>query len=101
MQAAETGIDFQVTQGSGPVQLTSLLQFPVPVSTAVAVLTGFRARFVSQNGDHHLGELDVGLQTSIRDDGVVATTATFGLRDRSGDWDDLYYGRVDFTVIGF
>jgi len=37
----------------------------------------------------------------MRDDGVVATAVTFGLRDRSGDWDDLYYGRVEFTVIGF
>jgi hypothetical protein len=50
--------------------------------------------------DHHLGELDVRLQTRIESDGDVTITATFGLRDPSGNWDDFYGGRIEFAVIG-
>ena len=30
----------------------------------------------------------------------VVVSATFGLRDWSGDWDDKYDGQVFFTVVG-
>jgi hypothetical protein len=98
MQVIDAAITFQVTRGTGPVQLRRLVQFDAPVSSAVAILTGFRASYVSD--DHHLGNLDIRLDTDREDDRLVAIMVTFGLRDWSGSWDDRYDGRVEFTVIG-
>jgi hypothetical protein len=99
MQVVDTAMTFQLTRGSGPVQLNRFVQFESPVSAAVAMLTGFTASFYPRT-DHHLGELDVRLQTRIESDGDVTITVTFGLRDRSGNWDDFYDGRIEFAVIG-
>lgn len=54
----------------------------------------------ANDGDHHLGKLDVRLDASLLDSSNVRVTATFGLRDRSRSWDDRYEGQVFFSVVG-
>lgn len=75
------------------------ISFPTPITKASAVLTGFVVEF-SGGDDHHLGKLDVFLDTALLGGSQARVTARFGLRDWSGDWDDKYDGRVDFAVIG-
>jgi hypothetical protein len=43
--------------------------------------------------------MDVRLDTAVTGS-TVRVTATFGLRDWSGNWDDRYEGQVFFTVVG-
>jgi hypothetical protein len=64
---------------------------------AVAILTGTSFGF-SQPDDHHLGAVNVRLDTGIDDD-VVTVTGTFGVRDWSGEWDDDYEGTIQFLLL--
>jgi hypothetical protein len=72
---------------------------PAPVTTATAILTGMNVEY-SHNDDHHLGNLQVGVSGALLDPTTVRVTATYGLRDWSGNWDDDYDGQVFFAVIG-
>jgi hypothetical protein len=63
----------------------------------VAILTGTDFGF-SPRDDHHLGLVNVRLDTSIDDD-VVTVTGTFGVRDWSGEWDDDYEGTIQFLLL--
>jgi hypothetical protein len=99
MEIVKDTITFGQTEGSGPQVQTKDVTFPGPVTKVTAVLTGFVAEY-SEGDDHHLGKVDVFLDTSLLGGNVVRVTARFGLRDWSGDWDDKYDGRVDFAVIG-
>lgn len=81
-----------------PPQTVSV-SFPSPVSRAVAILTGFNARFSPEGGDHHLGQLDVRVQTAAPAGSSVPVTVSFDLRDWSGNRDDYYEGQVFFTVV--
>jgi hypothetical protein len=47
-----------------------------------------------------LGNLDVRLDAALLDSTNVRVTATFGLRDWSGSWDDRYEGQTSFSVVG-
>jgi len=91
---------FGPVSGSGPQVNTTTVTFPSSVTQATAILTGFIGEFSGGN-DHHLGQLDV--QVAVPAGGVSGATVivnvTFGLRDWSGNWDDLYDGQVFFTVI--
>jgi hypothetical protein len=94
-------IKFNSHEGSGPQQSPPQeVMFPVAVTQAVAILTGFNAAF-TPNDDHNLGNLEVRLNAVI--DSLapqrVTVTAWFGLRDWSDEWDDKYEGTVDFAVI--
>ena len=93
--------DFPTTSGSGPQSLSLSFSFEHRISKASAVLLGYEAFFM--NGDHNFGRLIVNLDTQIVNDPAagqqVVVTATFGLRDFSGDWDDPYTGRVQFVLI--
>jgi hypothetical protein len=71
--------------------------FNSPVNQAVAILTGTEFGF-SARDDHHLGLVNVRLDTSIDDD-VVTVTGTFGVRDWNGDWDDDYEGTIQFLLL--
>jgi len=73
--------------------------FASAVSRATAILTGFNVQFSPQGGDHHLGQLDVRLSTGAPSGTTVPVTASFDLRDWSGDRDDFYEGEVFFTVV--
>jgi hypothetical protein len=65
---------------------------------ATAIMTGMRAAFTRSDGDHELGNLEVRLSSTLTGS-TVRVTATFGLRDWSGEWDDEYEGQVFFAVI--
>ena len=100
MEIANSSINFGRFEGSGPRTQTSDVIMPGVVSSASAVLTGFNVQFSSNDGDHHLGNLDVRLAASLLSSTNVRVTATFGLRDWSGSWDDRYEGQIFFSVIG-
>lgn len=99
MQVITSSISFPPARGSGPRNNFSDVVMPAPVTTFTALLTGFSAEF-SNGNDHHLGNLNVQLNAALLNPTTVRVTATFGLRDWSGDWDDNYDGQVFFTVIG-
>ena len=92
-------ITFGNHEGSGPRTATQDVAFGTALTQATAILTGFNVSFVQSDGDHHLGNLDVRLTSSIIGTSV-RVQATFGLRDWSGNWDDKYAGQIFFTVVG-
>jgi hypothetical protein len=99
MEIRNASITFNRFEGSGPRQTSTDVDFGTALSTATAILTGFNLGFSSNDGDHHLGNLDVRLDADIIGT-TVRVTATFGLRDWSGDWDDKYEGQIFFAVVG-
>jgi hypothetical protein len=100
MQIKRGEVSFGRFSGSGPRQAVADIVMDAPISSATAVLTGFNAQFSSDDGDHHLGNLDVRLDAELLDSSNVRVTATFGLRDWSNHWDDRYEGQVFFAVVG-
>jgi len=99
MQIVPGTITFGPTSGSGPQVSSTTVTFPSAVTQATAILTGFTAEF-SGGDDHHLGRLDVRVSAGPPNGADVVVTATFGLRDWSGNWDDKYDGQIFFTVVG-
>lgn len=99
MQLRSASVTFGRFEGSGPRQTFQDVTFPAPVSSATAILTGFNVSFTPSDGDHNLGNLDVRLDASAVDATNIRVTATFGLRDWSGNWDDQYEGTVFFAVV--
>lgn len=86
-------LDFSLPlSGSGPRTASATVVFPRTVNSAVAGLTGYTAEY-SGGDDHHLGLLEIKLDTTINDN-AVTVDGKFGLRDWSGNWDDEYDGRV-------
>jgi len=63
----------------------------------VAGLAGYVAEF-SNNDDHHVGRLEIRLETTVLSN-TVTVTGLLGVRDWSGDWDDEYDGTIDMTVV--
>ena len=98
MQVRNGSITLPRFKGSGPRSNFADVTFTNPVTTAVAMLSGFQASFSSNDGDHHLGNLDIRLNSVVTGN-AVRVTATFGLRDWSGSWDDNYEGQVLFAVV--
>jgi hypothetical protein len=82
------------------LQATADVAFSAAVSAVTSFLTGFNVSFTPSDGDHHLGNLDVRLSTNLLNPTTARVTATFGLRDWNGNWDDRYEGRVFFAVVG-
>jgi hypothetical protein len=81
------------------VPQTVTVNFASAVSRATAILTGFNVQFSPQDGDHHLGQLDVRLSTGAPSGTTVPVTVFFDLRDWSDNRDDFYEGQVFFTVV--
>ena len=100
MEIANSTINFGRFEGSGPRTESDTVTLSGPITSATAVLTGFNVQFSSNDGDHHLGNLDVRLRADLLTTTTVRVTATFGLRDWSGSWDDRYEGQIFFSVIG-
>lgn len=100
MQIMSDNIRFNRTRGDGPQRASAEVVFPAEVTQATVLLTGFDVAF-SPRDDHHLGNLEVRLESGI--DPLarrrVNVDAIFGLRDWSGDWDDNYEGVIFFTVV--
>jgi hypothetical protein len=99
MEVQNSNITFGRFEGSGPRQATQDVIFTTTPSVATAILTGFNVSFSPSDGDHNLGNLDVRLDSVIMGT-TVRVTATFGLRDWSGTWDDKYEGQIFFSVVG-
>jgi hypothetical protein len=99
MEIRNSNITFNRFEGSGPRQTSTDVDFGTTLTTATAILTGFTLGFSSSDGDHNLGNLDVRLDAEIIGT-MVRVTATFGLRDWSGDWDDQYEGQIFFAAVG-
>ncbi|MCY7342542.1 MAG: hypothetical protein LH603_12030 [Pseudonocardia sp.] len=76
------------------------MTFSGPVATPSAVLTGMDYGFSQEDGDHHLGQVNIRVDAAtLPGSNDVRVTATFGVRDWSGDWDDDYEGTVHFAVL--
>jgi hypothetical protein len=97
MEIRTDSIAFGRFKDSGPRTLTKDIAFPSVVARAFAVLTGTTFGF-SPNDDHHLGSVDIKVDAAVLGT-TVRVTATFGVRDWSGDWDDDYEGDVHFAVL--
>jgi hypothetical protein len=99
---------FIFPKAKGKIQKDSKdVPFPVAISTAEAILTGSNVRFTNEPhhwyeppSDHELGNLQVQLTTEIIDSMNVRVSATYQLRDWSGDLDDNYEGEIYFVVVG-
>lgn len=102
MRITRGTIVFNRDRGFGPRTSDTTVEMDGDVAIAEAILTGFNARIGPRGRGRPLGMLDVRLSTEIDDDDPreVKVTATFGLRDWSGDWDDEYEGEIHFAVIG-
>src|SRR6202049_967595 len=90
---------FPQHSGSGPQTESLVVTFSGTVVAAVAVLTGYDVKFSPVDGDHHLGRLDVAVDTKEVIGQKVQVFITFGLRDWSGNWDDRYEGVINFAVL--
>jgi len=83
--------------GSGPRTQDTPVIFPTAVSDAAVGITGYTVAY-GNNDDHHVGLIDVQVSLTINDN-VVIVHSEFGLRDWSGNWDDAYYGSIEFVVL--
>lgn len=99
MQIRTGSITFGTFENSGPRSDFVDVTFSAALTQATAILTGMDVKFSPSEGDHHLGNLDIRLNTTVTG-ATVRVTATFGLRDWSGNWDDRYEGQIFFAVIG-
>jgi hypothetical protein len=98
MDIRNASLDFSLPlSGSGPRSASMTVVFPRAVNTAVAGLTGYAAEYSGGN-DHHVGLLEIKLDTTINDN-TVTVDGRLGLRDWSGNWDDEYDGSIDFVVV--
>src|SRR5258707_1316466 len=84
--------------GSGPrVATAQPIIFSRNVNTAAVGITGYKVGYV-QGHDRPMGSIEIRVE-SITTANVVTVTATLGLRDWSGNWDDAYQGTIEFAVI--
>lgn len=97
MELRMDSLDFSMpVSGSGPRSASRTLVFPRNVRSAVAGMSGYSIGY--RGNDHHVGRIEVRLETSIASN-TVTVTGFFGLRDKSRDWDDQYAGSIDFTLV--
>lgn len=87
---------FMPLRGAGPRSVVQPVLFPRAVRRATAGLIGYSVSY--PNDDHHIGRLQVQLDTQV-DGPLVQVTTTYGLRDWSDSWDDDYSGVIDFAVL--
>jgi hypothetical protein len=96
MQIRETTLSFPVLRGLGPVSASRTFVFPRRVDKAVAGVRGYQIGFAGD--DHHVGMLQVTLETEI-DQNAVTVTGKLGCRDWSGAWDDDYGGSIQVSLL--
>jgi hypothetical protein len=96
MEIRLSSFNFPRMRGNGPRTAEQSVIFPRSVDNAVAGITGYSAGF--RGDDHHLGNLQVKLDTEVNAN-VVIVRASFGLRDWSGNWDDDYAGTIQVAVL--
>lgn len=98
MEIRSGALHFQPVAGSGPQTQRTSMTFSRNVDRAVAGLQGYSVGFYSEDDDHHVGKLDIRLETEISGS-MVTVIAYFGLRDWSGSWDDQYTGTIHFSLF--
>ncbi|MEA2600171.1 MAG: hypothetical protein QOF89_1163 [Acidobacteriota bacterium] len=97
MEVRTDSIAFGRAHGTFPRSQSRTVTFPSNVRQAIALLTGADFGF-SPRDDHHLGMVDIRVNSSVSGTNVIVT-ATLGVRDWSGDVDDDYEGTVYFAVV--
>lgn len=90
----EGWITFPSTTGRRQRRSTTV-NFGQTIRTHQAMLKGFNIRY--DNGDHHLLETEIDLDSSVSGNSVTVT-GDFLLRDSSGNIDDPYRGWINFVV---
>ncbi|RAT97702.1 hypothetical protein [Brevibacillus sp. Leaf182] len=108
MEIRTGSLSFPSIKGIGPRKAEVVFNFNQTVSQAVAGLIGTNFGFSPieictgltcfRIGDHHLGNVNIRLDTRVDDD-VVIVEGTFGVRDWSDNWDDLYEGSIQFVLL--
>ena len=96
MEIRETTLSFSTNRGSGPQRAQATLVFPRQVTKAVASIRGYQIGYVGY--DHHVGRLQVVLETEVNAN-VVIVKGRLGCRDWSGSWDDEYNGTIQVSVF--
>lgn len=96
MDLRETTLTFSVGRGSGPMTANRTLVYPRQDARAVAAVRGYQVGFAGE--DHHVGHLEVALDTSV-DQNTVTVNGRLGCRDWSGTWDDDYGGSIQVAVL--
>lgn len=96
MEFQESNITFASDKG-GPRSGSANVAFSKTVTKATAVLTGIDISY--SGSDHHLGQIITKVKKTAINANNVEVTATLGLRDYSGNWDDAYGGVLYFAVI--
>jgi hypothetical protein len=97
MELRAGSLDFSMAlSGSGPRTTAATIVFPRAVRSAVAGLS--RHSIAYSGSDHHVGRIEVTLDSTILSN-TVTVTGTLGLRDWSGTWDDPYRGTLGFVVV--
>lgn len=95
LQLREGWINFPQTTGRRQRQETTIT-FTSNVRTAQALMKGFSVKY--DNGDHHILEVEMDLDTIVSGN-TVRVTGDFVFRDNSGNFDDPYGGFINFVVI--
>jgi hypothetical protein len=97
MEVRAGSFSFSPARTIGPRTERATFNFTKTVRQAVAGLTGTQFGF-SPREDHHLGQVNIRLTTTIDDD-VVTVEGTFGVRDWSNNFDDDYDGTIQFILL--
>jgi len=94
-------IEFLPKKGLGPQGYRDVHEHVgPPIDNIYAVLTGFEVGFKPRE-DRYFGMVHVSLKVERQQNGhEVHVIVMAGARDWSGDWDDEYYGWVDYLLIG-
>jgi hypothetical protein len=95
LQFREGTLLFPPTTGRRQRANTTVV-FAGPVHSAQAAIKGYNVRY--DNGDHHILELEIDLDTTVTAN-TVTVFGDFVFRDSSGTFDDPYSGFINFIVI--
>lgn len=96
LQFIEGQLAFPPTTGRRQ-RLERTVVFGGTVGAFQAVLKGFNITY--NNGDHHILELEIDLDTTRAGTNAITVFVDFVFRDSSGNFDDPYSGFVNFVVI--
>jgi len=96
VQFREGWLNFPPTTGRRQRAETSVT-FPQNVRTAQVMLKGYNVSY--NNGDHHILELEIDLDTVEVIGPTVRIAGDFVFRDSSGNYDDPYSGFINFVVV--
>jgi hypothetical protein len=91
-----TSITFDPTRGQTQTESATVV-FNNRVVRADAALNGFDVQFT--DGDHHIFREMIDARILTINNNTVTIGVDYLLRDKSGNIDDRYHGRVDVLVL--